>query len=349
MPDTPDSPRRRLRVVLYFLLGLVALDLFVAARRDLWDEYNPDDYRERLDGCRRGPRDLIVVGGSPVSEGIDPGVFVGMPWRGRPVADVYAMGLPGGTTSEFWHALEHGSLVPPRLVVYGITASDVNDRRNEPHGPYALMDWRDLIRWVRCRPSSREWVARQFVQGRLASAWQLFRYRNGIRLWAADQAERLWPGSFPETAKEARVNREYSAALRDGNGYAPNAGFRDRRYCDFKSAGGRQTQFHFLEGFCLGEHLGYLRRILDWADANGTTVVLVDMPVTADLEEQLYPREFAAYRAALAEVERTRGVRVLRAGRAAVGLDDRHFADLIHLNADGAARLSRWIRAELGG
>ena len=40
-------------------------------------------------------------------------------------------------------------------------------------------------------------------------------------------------------------------------------------------------------------------------------------------------------------------MRVLRANRTAVGLDDRHFADLIHLNADGARILSEWIRREL--
>ena len=30
------------------------------------------------------------------------------------------------------------------MLVYGITASDLNDSRHEPHGPYSLMDWDDL-------------------------------------------------------------------------------------------------------------------------------------------------------------------------------------------------------------
>ncbi|HET6573999.1 MAG TPA: hypothetical protein VFG68_10385, partial [Fimbriiglobus sp.] len=40
-------------------------------------------------------------------------------------------------------------------------------------------------------------------------------------------------------------------------------------------------------------------------------------------------------------------VTVLRATREAVGLTDRHFADLIHLNAVGARMLSEWLRDRL--
>jgi hypothetical protein len=70
------------------------------------------------------------------------------------------------------------------------------------------------------------------------------------------------------------------------------------------------------------------------------------MPVSADLEKMHAPA-FALYRAALAEVERSRGVRVLRATRPAVGLGDDDFADPIHLNAAGAAKLSAWLRNEI--
>ncbi len=33
--------------------------------------------------------------------------------------------------------------------MYGITASDINDARHEPHGPAALMTAGDWLRWVR--------------------------------------------------------------------------------------------------------------------------------------------------------------------------------------------------------
>ncbi len=75
-------------------------------------------------------------------------------------------------------------------------------------------------------------------------------------------------------------------------------------------------------------------------------VVLVDMPVTADVEVPYAPA-FAAYRAALAAVERSRGVRVVRASRQAVGLMEIDFADRIHLNARGRERLNPWLRGQL--
>jgi hypothetical protein len=90
-----------------------------------------------------------------------------------------------------------------------------------------------------------------------------------------------------------------------------------------------------------------VHRLLDWGEQHGVAVVLVDMPVPADLDERLFPREFAAYRAFLVELEQSRGVRVLRPTRAALGLTDAHFADLVHLNGHGKARLSVWLRRTL--
>lgn len=76
-------------------------------------------------------------------------------------------------------------------------------------------------------------------------------------------------------------------------------------------------------------------------------VVLFDVPVPPDLDRVHYPREYAAYRAALSAVARERGVRLLSATPEAIGLTDADFADAIHLNSDGAARLSAWLRAKL--
>jgi hypothetical protein len=75
-------------------------------------------------------------------------------------------------------------------------------------------------------------------------------------------------------------------------------------------------------------------------------MVLVDMPVSADLEQRHAPA-YADYRQALADVEQAEGVRVIRAGCATVGLGDEDFADLIHLNAQGSARFSGWLRRQL--
>src|SRR5262249_2663952 len=96
----PVQGLRRLRLVAYLLFGWLATDVLVAAHAAHWRASPPDDYRERVDGCRRAYRDLVVLGGSPVSEGIDPARIVGLNWRGRPLTNGYSLGLPGGTTTE---------------------------------------------------------------------------------------------------------------------------------------------------------------------------------------------------------------------------------------------------------
>ena len=346
-----QTPRflRRNRTVILFVVGLAALDLSVGRFRDVWDRFSPDDYTARVEGCRERPRDFVLVGGSPVSEGLDPAVLAGCRWNGGELRDGYALGLPGGTTSEFYHAVAHACPAPPRLLVYGVTASDLNDGRREPHGPYSLMTAADVAEWARLRPEAGEWAARHYLRGRLERASNLYRYRDGVRLWAAGRADALLPGCCPETRKAGDEQRGHADGLVSGHGYSPAKGFERARFTDFKAAGATGTRFdslYYLDGFRTGAHLKYLHRLADWCQARGTTLVLLDMPVTADLE-RLYAKEFAEYRGRLAAVERGRGLRVLRPSREAVGLCDDQFADLIHLNRDGAGRLSRWLRETL--
>jgi hypothetical protein len=337
------------RVVVYALLGLLAVDALVGLSRHLWRINDPDDYRARLENCRRHPAELVLVGGSPVSEGIDPAWLVGLVWHGRPLVTAYNLGLPGATAVEIWHAVKHGLMQPPRLLVYGITATDLNDRRREPHGPASLMDVEDVAEMTAVQRATMFWYARHMAEDRLARLWNLYYFRRGIRLWAANCLERLWPGLCSAAAAEARAARGYSAAMRRPDGYAPNPGSFSRRYDLLKAAGPTDLPFDFLDGYRIGQHLAWVGRLLDWAAAHRVDVVLVDMPVSEDLELRRNPQAFACYRAALAGLERRGGLRVLRAKRDAVGLTDADFADLIHLNATGTARLSNWLRRELAG
>jgi hypothetical protein len=337
----------RYRVFLYLLLGLVLVDIGVASFRRVWRAYDPDDYRDRVENCRAHPADLVVVGGSTVCEGVDPAALEGLYWRGQVLQRAYNLGLPGATTLEVWHAIRHGLTTPPRLLVYGITASDLNDSRMEAHGPRSLMTRADLVDLARTSPNTAAWCLKHYGRERLAGAWNLFYYRNGIRLWAADHLERLWPGVCPAAAAEAREGLRYSAAMRQPSGFAPQPSVQARRLDERKARGLASMCFTFLDNYQLGGHLQHLDRLLDWAAEHGVDMVLVDMPVSQDLEERLYPREFARYRAALAKVKQRRSVRVLRASRTAVGLTDADFGDLIHLNAQGTARLSAWLQRQL--
>jgi hypothetical protein len=336
----------RLRVVVFFLVGLALVDFAVRSQAGLWRRYDSGVYRKRLAACRERPRDVVIVGSSPSMCGLDPGALVGLRWRGKPVEDAFNAGLPLATTSEVWHLTEHGLPAPPRLLVYGITATDLNDDRVEPLGPRALMDADDVADWVRARPEAASWCLRHFASERLARAWQLYYYSEGIGLWAADRAERLYPGLCPDAAAQARARAGFNERLCRG-GFLTAPATPDFRLDCLKARGAISPWFPYLENYRLGTYLAYLHRLIDWAGARGVPLVLVDLPVSADLDERIWPAPFARYREALAEVERARGVRVLRATRAATGVGDADFSDWVHLNATGADRLGRWLRDEL--
>jgi len=80
-------------------------------------------------------------------------------------------------------------------------------------------------------------------------------------------------------------------------------------------------------------------------------LILLDMPVTADLEAK-YPQAVAEYQRLLAEFEASRSVPVIRANRESLVFTDADFADMIHLNGVGAKKLSAYLKdrlAERGG
>lgn len=336
----------RFRGAIYVVAALIGLDLLVLLAADTWRQHSPDDYRERRVACAAEPRDFVLAGGSPVSEGLIPGAVAGAYWKGGLLQRGYSLGLSGATTTDVYHAVVRSCPTPPQLLVYGIAASDLNDARNEPHGVYSLMEWDDVATQMRVRPDAAEWTVRHFAQSRLSRCWAAYRYRHGIRMWAARTADNLFPGCCPRAAAEANELHDTATALRSGDGYAPARGFVNRRYDVAKATNAPLPPFGFLDRYRTGSHLKYLHRLLDWANANGTTVVLVEMPTTEDLETQ-YAAATAEFRERLRELEAEPGVIVLRAGREAVGLSDADFADLIHLNHGGARKLSAWLRGRL--
>lgn len=340
---------RRFRAIAWFIAALVALDAVVAANARRWESYDLNPYRERLARCRERAWDVLVVGGSPAMCGIDPALLVGATWRGRPLESGYNLGLPLATASEVCLAVEHAVTSPPRLMIYAVSATDLNDARLEPQGPRAIMSALDAARWAILRPRDGEWCARHFASECVGNAWQLYRWRNGIRLWAADVVERCCPGWCPDLASTARINAQVIGELRSGTGYrqapieAPQV-----RLDLWKAAGMPCDRLSFLEPYRIGGgHTTYLHRLLESAGRQHVPVLLVDLPVPSDLDERLYPREYGRYRAALARTASQFGVPLLSPSRQAVGLGDAEYSDLIHLNAAGAARLSTWLRAAI--
>lgn len=338
----------RLRVVLYLLLGLFLVDRVVAAHARLWRSYAPRYYRERVEACRSGKWDIVLVGGSPVMGDVNSDILQGVYWEGRPLEHPFNLGLPLATASEVYHAVVHGLRTPPRLLVYGITASDINEDRVEPQGPCDLMTIRESECWIRERPEAAQWCVRQVVQERLARTWKLYYYREGIRLWLADCIERRWPGTCPQAATAARDGLNHWAALHSSHGMVPAPPVPPALcLARAKASGEKLKDFPFLDHYLIAGYVRHVNRLLDWAREHDVAVVLVDMPVTKDLETGSYAAAFREYRGFLSELERERHVRVLHATRESVGLTNADFADWIHLNADGNARFSVWLRHAL--
>ncbi len=334
----------RYRTAIYLLLGLVAVDVAVARGRKTWTRYDPNEYRARVTNCRRQGWDLVVIGGSLASEGVDPSHLAGIAWHGVPLKRVFNLGLPGGTTTTAWHAVKHGVIAPPRVLLYPISASDLNDNRSEIGCMWSLVDPSDVAEWLRVRPDQAESYVRHCAEERLTRLWSLYYYRNAIRLWTADQVEQLRPGSCPAAAAEARHGLAWAAALARPDGFAPR--WFGQTLSERKARGPLDASFPFLEGYRLGGQVQYLQRILDWADSHGVAVVLLDMPVAAELEAAYRPA-FAGFRQVLAQVERERSVTVLRPTREQIGLDDTGFADRVHLNTHGRELMGAWLRARL--
>jgi len=339
------STRRwhKLRPLVTAVAAFALLDGAVRYSAPTWERHSPDDYAARVEGCRRAPRDFVVIGGSPVSEGFDPDALAGLTWGGVPLTDGYALGLPGGTLTDAVVGLRHAAPTAPRLVIYGASATDLNDARNEPHGPYSLCDAGDVAEVCRTRPDARSWTVRRYAEGQLRRVSAIYQHRHGLKMAAALALDAESPGTCPHAAREAAGLRDYADALNSGRGYAPAAWFADARYDHRKAAQAPLAPFDFLDKYRTGSHWRYFATLRAWCAERGVGLVVVEMPVTADLEAKS-PAALAEFRALLATLPAD-GVPLLRASREAVGLTDADFADLVHVNRGGAAKLSAWTRA----
>jgi hypothetical protein len=343
-----DVRGRQRHALAWFALALLAVDLAVATQARRWEAFDPHPYRERIARCQEYRPDLLIVGGSPAMCGIDPAGLVGLSWADNRLDTPFNLGLPLATTAEVCLAAEHGSPVPPRLIVYGVSATDLNDARLEGCGPRHLMTAGDLVRWSADWPKLAPWYLRQYGTERGARLWQPYYHSRGLRRWAADAIERAYPGSCPDAAARAACYFAVSTNLRTGDGFIRHTSpVLPETFEQLKAAGRAATGHPFLEDYHLGYQLAAVHRLLDRSAHNGIPTVLVDLPVPADLDEQRYPQAYALYRAALARTAADHEVPLLSATRAAVGITDADFSDVIHLNDAGAAKLTAWIRQSL--
>lgn len=334
--------------IAWFAVALMAVNVAVATQARRWDSYDPHPYVERMARCQECRPDLLIVGGSPAMCAIDPAALVGLKWAGEPLETAYNLSLPLATAAEVCLAAEHGPAVPPRLLVYGVSATDLNDARLEGSGPRRLMTAGDLVAWSVQWPALASWYLRQFGTNLASQLWQPYYHGRGLRRWAAAALDRACPGACPEAAAEGESYRVVSLRLRTGDGFARHPAPGPTERLDYLKATGQAPTGHpFLENYRLGYQLATVERLLDRAACRKIPVVLVDLPVPADLDDGRYPREYAIYRAALARTAANHAVPLLSATRAAVDITDADFGDVLHLNSDGATKVSSWLRNQL--
>jgi hypothetical protein len=280
--------------------------------------------------------------------GIDPRRLTGMTMDDGRCDRVYNLAMPLATTADIYHATIHGLDRPPRLLVYGITATDLNEGRADRIGPEHLMTPLDLAIWCRERPDRAFWALGIYGESRLSKGCHLYRYRDGIRRWAMTQLELNDPSSLTD---EQRF--DLGKARMQDHAFRRCAGFLDHPLnpadrLDWQESTGRiPARFSFLDRYRIVTYRRYLDRLIDWSEQHAVPLVLVDLPVPPLLDRQLHPQEYAVYRAMLAEYEQQGRVRVLHADHDRLGLTNADYSDLIHLNVTGSRILSDWLRAKL--
>src|SRR5262245_59685791 len=284
--------RPRYRVLIWFAAAIVAFEIAVAANARLWRSYDPNPYRSRILAYSRRGADLLVVGGSPAMCGLDPTIIAGTSWHGETLPRAFNLGLPLATTTDVCHAVEFALRRPPKLIVYGVMATDLHDGRTESIAPRYLMGPADLIDWARTHPDCVTYALRHYTREHCNRLWPSSYYAYGIQLWLAESAITVWPAVAPESAA-ARTNLQRARDIATA-GYERLAEVRETLRLDRQKAAGLiGDTFSFIEGYrCGGVHLAYLHRLLDAAQQAGVPVVLVDLPVPADLDERMYPCAF---------------------------------------------------------
>jgi hypothetical protein len=276
---------------------------------------------DRLDAWvrRHGEPDCVFLGSSLVLTGFRPDVVAAAyaTAGGRPIR-CFNFGVPGMTAADV------GALAQivaedyrPRLLIYGTTFFDFSANATGP-------DIDDLP-WVQYRRGTPT------VVGWLTDVSRAFRLHLTYRHWDDAEQRRFMQASLP-VSDDGHWSIEPERDRLD----APDRG--ERRVV--AEAERLRVAFRHLEGFI---------RLLELR-ARGTDVIVVEVPGRRHLMERL--EKLDPYQDLLARI-RTQAARLRvpfweparTTDEALVG--GQGYTDLLHFNAIGAERLSRWLGQEL--
>lgn len=273
-----------------------------------------------LAASRRRP-DVVLVGDSMMDAGGDPaGLRLAVP-----EASFYNASLAGNTLPVVadWTTRIVQPRLHPRVVVVGFSSNELNPRVLEPGSGVGAYRGSRVVRAAGGRGSPVDRADAFFREHSL-----LYRYRGSLRRPFATRV--VDPDVFDP------------GLTADGQ----NTAFSDRGYLE--RGGPAQAQVVIrgvtaaLEGFNVNlENVTILQEMIRAVRRAGARVLLVAMPVTADLIAS-HPRGDTDYQAAMSAfsgaAERS-GATFVQPGV----WPNAVFADPVHLNAAGAARLTAYL------
>ena len=326
-PQRRSPPRRAAIIVgaLALLAPLAAAEVGARALEERLPEpsvWGTPELPHKLALAPAEGADVLVVGTSVTDAGLDPSQLDELLDTQRPSfnGSLGAGSLPmvSFTTRHIWLPR-----LRPTVVVIGVISRDFN-----PNDPRQRATQREFF----SAPEIERLAGTEDIVERVdrwfTSTSVLWRHRSDLRSWTAirGDAPPRWAPS------QTDPDGQYLAFV-DGQ-YQPS-----ERLFEFVRSGG-------LADWELGaDRVGALESLIVSAQATGARVLLVDMPTAADLVD-IHPRGAAdvnAYRATVDDLARRLDIELVRPPQ----LGDELFADLVHVNAAGAAELTRLVAEAL--
>lgn len=328
----PPAARRRPPAVVPLVVALLVLMLAEGAVRaarsrldepEVWPTPELQKKFAQIEARRRDGRrpDVLLAGDSMMDAGGDPAGLA----RAVPGATVYNAAIAGETLPVIadWTTRIVQPRLDPKVVVIGFSSNELNPSSLAPESGVAAYRSSRVVRVAEGRGSP---VDR--ADALLREHVMLYRYRATLRR------------PFRQAAADPDVfDPELSA---DGQGLA----FTELGYLEKGGAAQAEAVIQgviaALRGFTVGlENLTILQDMIRTIRIEGARVVLVAMPVTADLVAA-HPKGDADYREAMeafAGAAHRAGATLLEPGVWPTSL----FADPVHLNGAGAARLTEYL------
>lgn len=326
------EPRHRvLRVLTVVSVIVVLAELVVrglASQLPAPIEWSSDEAQVKFDDLRRqfpsAPGGIVFVGSSLADAGLDPAVISARVPGRPPTYNAALLGSPMETI-ELWTTKAVVPVARPSTVVVGVSCREMNGAESEQQG----LNEEFKASWAMRERLGTD-TALDRLGDRAARLSYLVRYRSVLR-----QPRNLF-------GRDRRVGH-----LLNVSQTGRNTAFAERRY----PAPGEVTKVLFpgaITRFRLSqEALQSLRRLLRALRAQGVRALVVNMPVTSDFVSWMpggIDDHMACVEAVRAATEGDGGM-YLDAGVWQSNL----FADPIHTNGLGAARVSTLVADALSG